>query len=323
MAGAALLLVCLVPVSIAIGSATLDLDVVWNSLVHYDAHDQGHVIVHDMRVPRTVVALLVGAGLAAAGTLMQTVTRNPLAEPGLLGVNSGAALVVALGLYLDPAAPVAAMMGFAFLGATFAGLMTLVLGGAFRQAVDPVRLVLAGVALSVVLGALTSVIVLNNPTIFTNFRNYDAGAVVERDWSLIGGAALALAGASTLALAFARSLDSLSLGPEFARAQGASPRRTWAVACVAIVVLAGAATALAGPISFVGLAAPLLARRVVGPNVRRLMPLAMLFGADLLLAADLIGRTVIRPREVQASIVCALVGAPLFILIVRRGAVRL
>lgn len=317
------ILVMLVPASIAVGSATIPLDVVWKAVSAYDGHDQSHVIVRDIRVPRTAVAIVVGAALGAAGTLMQTVTRNPLAEPGLLGVNSGAALVVAAGLMFAPGASSGSMMLFAFLGAALAGLAALLLGGAFRQSVDPVRLVLAGVAISVVLGALTSVIVLNNAAVFSSFRFYDAGAIIDREWSLIGLATLALALTTALCLVFARSLDSVALGPEFARAQGASPARTWTVASLGIVVLAGSATALAGPISFIGLAAPLLARRIVGPSVQRLLPLSMLFAADLLLAADLLGRTLMHPREVQAAIVCALVGAPLFIVIVRRGTVRL
>ncbi|WP_116115910.1 FecCD family ABC transporter permease [Austwickia chelonae] len=311
-------LAVLVLASLAVGSHHIPLGRVIAAFTAYDASLSDHVLVRDLRVPRTGVAVVVGAALGAAGALTQAVTRNPLAEPGFLGISAGAAVVVALGLVVMPHADVATMILFSFAGAATSGIAVLLLGGAFRETVDPVRLVLAGAALSVVLSAVTGALVINNRAVFESFRYWDSGAVAARPWPLIVTGTVITVLGIVLGLIAAPGLNALALGSELGRAVGASPLLTWSLAGIAVVLLAGTATAIAGPISFVGLAAPMIVRSLLGPDQRRLVPVSALVAADALLLADVLGRAVVPPQEVQASVVCAVIGAPIFIAFARR-----
>lgn len=318
-AAAAALLCFLVVLSLLIGSHSVSPGTAWRALTAYDPGIPDQDVVRLVRLPRTIAGLVVGLALGAAGAMMQAATRNPLAEPGLLGINAGAAAAVVSGMvWLHLTSPVAAVLA-ALVGACLAGSAVLILGGAFRPTPSPVRLVLAGAALSTVLGAITSGVVLSYPAAFRDFRNWDAGAIVHRPWSTIaigcGLAALAL----VLSMVAARSVDALALGHDLGRALGASPRRTWTLVGLCVVLLAGAATSLAGPISFIGLAAPIAGRILVGNRQAVLVPVSAILAATLLMAADVIGRVVIRPDELPASVVAAAAGAPLFILLARRG----
>ncbi len=309
--------------SLFIGSQPVRPDVVADALWHFDPGEQDHVIVVQMRLPRSAVAIVAGLALGAAGAVVQTMTRNPLAEPGLLGINSGAAAAVVSGLVFLRADDPARMILLAIAGAMAAGVVVLLIGGAFFSNADPVRLVLAGAAVSTILGALTSALVMGHPEVFTAFRGWDAGGVSPRPWPLVllGGTALVIG--SILAVASARSLDALALGKEMGRALGASVRRAWLGGGLSIVVLCGAATALAGPIVFLGLAATIAARRLVGGGLARLLPTAALFSVVVLQVSDLVGRVVLRPAELQAGIVCALLGAPFFVALARRSRVTM
>lgn len=318
-AGAAALLLALTTVSLLVGSHTVPATAVWHALTAYQPGDADQDVVRLVRFPRTVAGLVVGLALGAAGAMMQAATRNPLAEPGILGINAGASVAVVAGLvWLHATSPVSAVLA-ALVGATTAGAVVLLVGGAFTPVPSPVRLVLAGAAVSTVLGAFTSGVVLSYPDVFRDFRHWDAGAVVHRPWQTIGiGCALATA---ALALAFvaARSVDTLALGHDLGRALGASPLRTWAMVGTCVVLLSATATSLAGPISFVGLAAPLGARLLVGARQAVVVPVAALLAASLVMVADVVGRLLIRPDEVPAAIVAAAIGAPLFIALARRG----
>lgn len=312
------LLVALAVLSVVVGSRWIEPGVVWQALVAFDPQDDQHLTVRLLRVPRTLLVVTVGAALGVAGAVMQAMARNPLAEPGLLGVNAGAAAAVVAGLLVVGPVAVSGYIWFAFAGAAIAATLVYALGGALSHATNPVRLVLAGAALSVVLGAFTSGVVLNFPRVFETFRFWDAGSFQGRSWDVVPPVVAAVVAGLVLAVCLARPLNALALGPEFSRALGASPRRTWVLAGISVILLARAATAAAGPIAFIGLTAPLVTRALVGPDYRRVLPLSAAVAAIVLLAADIAGRVVVPPSELQAAIVSALIGAPVFIALVRR-----
>lgn len=288
--------------------------------------DEASLVVQQLRLPRAVLGVVVGLALGGAGTLMQALTRNPLAEPGILGVNSGAAAAVVTGLALTAATGgslrgvtgTLASLGFAFLGAGGASVLVLVLGGAFRKGTDPVRLVLAGAALSVVLGAYTSAVMLNQPQIFEAFVHWSVGSLQGRGFDVIWPVSAIVLPALLLACLLGRQLNALALGHELGRSLGADPRLVAWCGGGLVVLLAGAATAAAGPIAFVGLAAPLAVRSLLGPDYRWVLPLSALFAAVLVVVSDVVGRLVLPPSEVETSVIAALIGAPVFIALVRR-----
>ncbi|MGA0541905.1 FecCD family ABC transporter permease [Neotabrizicola sp. VNH66] len=312
-------LAALMLASLMIGARTVPPAQVWAALTAFDPTNDLHLVLRELRLPRSLLALLAGAAFGIAGGVMQAVTRNPLAEPGLLGVNAGAAVAVVLGAAVLGLTTMAQYVWFGFLGAGLAGAAVFLLGRAHQSGTDPVRLVLAGVGLSVVLGALASLMILNGGLeVLDIFRNWGAGALDGRGLVVLLPLSLALLAGGGLALALSPALNALALGAEIGQGLGLRPGRIWAMACLAVMVLAGAATAAAGPIGFAGLVAPHLARALTGPDNRRLLPLSGLFAAILLLSADIIGRVVAVPQEVPAGIVTALLGGPFFVHVVRR-----
>ncbi len=305
--------------SLAIGARSVQQAEVGRALNAYDPANDLHLIVRQLRLPRTVLALTAGAALGMAGAIMQAVTRNPLAEPGLLGINAGAAMAVVLGATALRLTDMRDYVWFGILGAGLAGAVVFLLGRAHRSGTDPVRLVLAGAGVSVVLGAASGLIILNAPMeVLDVFRNWNAGALAERGDGAALLMAVALVPGAAVALGLGRSLNALALGPETGRALGLSPARSWSLACLAVMVLAGSATAAAGPVGFVGLVAPHVARALAGPDNRHVVPLSALFAAAMLTGADILGRIVAPPDEVAAGIVAALLGGPFFIHAVRR-----
>jgi len=305
--------------SLLIGSHPIAFEVVVDALYRPDLHNDEHLIVRELRVPRTLVALLAGLALGAAGTLMQALTRNPLAEPGLLGVNAGAALAVILGVALFGLTQVSQYIPLAFLGAGSAGIAVFLLGQAGAGDSNPVRLVLAGAGLSMLLASLTAILVLNTPPqVYDHFRNWAAGSLAGSSTAALPLPTLAIALGLALAAALMPQLNALALGRDLGRALGVNLRLTWALACVALMLLAGSATAIAGPIGFVGLVAPHLARLLVGPDYRRMLPYAALIAALLLLGADLLGRVLAAPAELAAGTLALLLGGPAFIVLIGR-----
>lgn len=299
-----------------IGTRPIPLGETWNALFHFDATNSDHLLVVHSRIPRTILGLIVGCALGAAGTVMQALTRNPLADPGLLGVNAGAAAAIAAAIAFLGVTDVTGYMWFGLAGAAAAGGAVYLLG--FRGGAGPVRVVLAGAALSVVLLAATQIILINSEDeVFDRFRHWTVGSLQGRGWDVLAPVGL-LAGAGLLAaLALARSLDAAALGEDLSRALGAHPARVWSLAAITIIVLAGAATAGAGPVGFIGLTAPHIARLVAGADHRWVLPYAMLIGAVLVVAADALGRVVAHPGEVAVGIMVALIGAPFFVALVR------
>lgn len=316
--GVALLLLMSV-LSLTLGSRSIDLAQVLDALRHYDRHNDLHLIVREMRVPRTLVAILAGLALGVAGAIMQAVTRNPLAEPGLLGINAGAALAVIIGAVAFHVVTPLAYVWFAFIGAGLAGIAVFIIGQAHSGGNNPIRLVLAGAGLSIMLTSITGIFILNAPTeVFDQFRHWASGSLERSGLEAAAVLAVAVSLGCAVALLIVSNLNILALGKDLGLALGASPRSTWLLACLAVMLLAGAATAGAGPIAFVGLVAPHIVRLLVGPDYRWILPYSGLYAAILLLGADVLGRVVVAPSEIAAGIVALLLGGPFFIAVVRK-----
>jgi iron complex transport system permease protein len=299
--------------SVGLGAKAISWDVLWHAEGSTDA-----VIVLDLRLPRALLAVGVGAALGLAGALMQALTRNPLADPGLLGVNLGASTAVVIAIAYLGITAVTGYVWFAFAGAAAASVVVYVLGATGRAAASPDRLVLAGVAISAVLFAFDSVVLLLDPLAFDQFRFWTVGALAGRRADVLVQVAPFIVAGLLLALCLGRPLNALALGDEAGRALGARVGRTRVLAAVAVTLLSGAATAAAGPIAFVGLTVPHVARMIVGPDQRWVLPYSAVLAAILLLGADLAGRVVVAPDELQVGIVTAVVGAPVFIALCRR-----
>ncbi|WP_306369845.1 iron ABC transporter permease [Nocardiopsis sp. CC223A] len=273
-------------------------------------------VVHS-RVPRTALGILVGAALALAGTLMQGVTRNPLADPGLLGVNAGAAAAVVTATALFGPTSVTGTVWWALPGALAAGLAAYAVGSRGGDA-GLVRLVLAGAVVSAVLMAYVQAIALSMPDTFDSYRYWVVGSLAGRGFDVIAAVLPVIGAGLLLALLTMGGLNALALGEEAATATGANPVWTRSAGLVAGVLLAAGATAAAGPIAFVGLAVPHVVRALVGVDFRLQVPFALLVGPVLLLLADVVGRTVVRPIELMVGVVTAFVGAPVLLYAVRK-----
>jgi iron complex transport system permease protein len=312
------LLVLVTLLSIAVGSKQIPLPTVIDALRHYNEADTDQVIVRSLRVPRTVVGLLVGAALGLSGALMQGITRNPLADPGILGVNGGAALFVVGGIYWFGLSSLTAYVWLAFVGAAAASVAVYFLGSLGQEGVTPVKLALAGAAMTAMLGSLTTALLIGDVDTFDQFRFWSVGSLAGRGPDVARQVAPFILIGIVLALVSGRVLNALSLGDEVAKSLGQRVGLARLFVAVIVVLLCGAATAAAGPIGFVGLTIPHVARLVTGPDYRWILPYSMLMSPILLLGADVLGRIVAEPGELQVGIVTAVIGAPFFIALVRR-----
>ncbi|WP_169337922.1 FecCD family ABC transporter permease [Propionicicella superfundia] len=306
-----------VAVSLAVGSNPIPPARVWEVLVSPDGSFEA-IVVQQHRLPRTLLLLVVGAALGVAGALMQSLTRNPLADPGLLGINAGASLAVVTAVAAAGAVGIAVYLWFAFAGAALAAIAVYLLGGSARTSPTPERLALAGVAISMTISSLVQTVILADQNAFNEFRYWVAGSVEGRGFDILLTVCWFIAAGLMLALALAPALNALALGETTGRALGVNVRRTRALAVVAITLLAGAATAAAGPIMFIGLGVPYLARSVCGPDQRWVLPFTMISAPAVVLAADVVARIVLAPAEVPVGVLAALMGGPVFVLIVRR-----
>lgn len=309
----------------AIASVTLGvLDVSWQDIVgglqgHQDTTAQAAVV---RRVPRTITALLVGAALGISGAVMQGVTRNPLGDPQILGVNAGASLAVVLGIVFLGLTGTFGYIWFAMVGGSVAAVFVYSVGSLGRGGATPLKLALAGVATSAALGSLTSAVLLPRAETMGIVRFWMIGGVGGGSWATLRAVVPFLLAGLLISWASARAMNSLALGDELAAGLGENVVRARLLAALGGVVLAGAATAIAGPIGFVGLIVPHVCRMLIGVDHRWLIPLSGLAGAVLLTVADVVGRLVGGSEEIAVGIITALVGAPFFIYIVRRQKVR-
>jgi iron complex transport system permease protein len=276
------------------------------------------IIVRSLRVPRALIGLSVGIALGVAGALIQGHTRNPLADPGILGVSAGAACAVVIAIFLFRIADPIGYVWFAFAGAAIASVLVFGLSSIGGGTASPLSLVLGGSAVAAFLSSITSAIVLLDQTTLDSFRFWVVGSVAGRGLNVLWAVLPFLVVGLLIALASTPGLNLLTLGEDVARALGANIAANRVVGIIAITLLTGAATAACGPIGFVGLVVPHLARAVTGPDYRWLVPYAGLVGGILLVLCDVIGRVLVRPGELQVGLVLALVGAPFFIALVRR-----
>jgi iron complex transport system permease protein len=303
-------------VSLAVGSRAIPLDTVVRVLVDPDGSDAS-TIVHDLRIPRTLLAIVVGIALGIAGALMQGHTRNPLADPGLLGVEAGAAFAVVIGIYAFGVHDLTGYAWFSLVGAGIASVAVFAIGST-KGGPDPVSLVLAGTAVSALLAAFTQVVVLRDIDTLDAYRFWAVGSVASRGMDVFWEVLPFIVVGLLLAALSSSTLNLLQLGDDVARSLGLSPMRHKAIGVLGVMLLTGAATAACGPVGFVGLVVPHVARFFAGVDYRWVIPYSGFIGGLLLVLADVIGRVVVRPGELQVGIVMALIGGPVFIYLVRR-----
>lgn len=315
-----LLLLLAVLLSLAVGSRPVAPSVVWDALLHGGTSADAQV-VRSLRVPRTVIGVMVGAALAVAGTVLQGITRNPIAEPGILGISQGASMGVVCAIAFLGVHSLTGYVWYAFVGAGVASVLIYAVASSGRGGASPVKLALAGAAMNAFLASLISAVLTTNARALDEFRFWDVGSISGRDAMIAAQVWPFLLAGLLLVLAMARGLDALALGDDIARGLGRNVALLRATGALGATVLTGAAVAAAGPIAFIGLAVPHMARALVGPGHRWLLPVAALLGPVMLLLADVLGRVVVRPAEVPVAVMTALAGVPFLIVLVRRKAV--
>ncbi|SCF25856.1 FecCD family ABC transporter permease [Micromonospora chokoriensis] len=319
-AGAALVLLLTVLASFAVGSRQLGIDQVWHALVAPDGGDAS-TIVRELRMPRTALGLAVGLALAVAGVLFQALTRNPLAEPRILGISAGASFGVVLAISVFGISTLAGYVWFGIAGALVAGLLVFAIATRTRDGASPVTLALVGAALDASLASGVYALLSIDARTFEEYRFWVVGGLSGRDLSVSAQVLPFVLAGLVLAALVARGLDALALGDDVAKGLGHRIGLVRLGGGIAAVLLTGAAVAAAGPVAFVGLAVPHLARALVGADHRWTLVVSALLGPALLLGADIIGRVVAPPGEIPAGIVTALIGAPLLAVLVRRARV--
>ncbi|HYF65549.1 MAG TPA: iron ABC transporter permease, partial [Herpetosiphonaceae bacterium] len=312
-----LLLVLAVVGSVAFGAAEIAPGTVWAAVADFDPESTQHLIIRTLRLPRALVAALVGAALAVSGALMQGLTRNPLADASILGIESGAALAVVAAVSIFKLTSLTAYALFAFAGAGLTAVTVYALGSLGRGGPTPLNLTIAGAVLATLLTSLTTTVLILNQQTLETVRFWLAGSVAGRDLTLLIQAAPYLLGGLGLAFALGRQITTTALGDDVARGLGQRTGWVRAGTAVAVVLLAGGAVAVAGPISFIGLVIPHAVRAFIGADYRWILPYAALCGAIFLIVSDVAARMLLRPLELPVGIMTALIGGPFFVYLVR------
>ena len=307
--------------SLRFGSLEISSQQARDAVFSYDDAVYEQVIVRELRVPRTLIALAVGGSLGIAGTVMQGVTRNPLAGPSILGVSAGASFGVTLAIYVLGVSTPSQFVWFAFPGAALAAIVVFGVASSGRGGATPVRLALAGVVVSALLASWTSALLLLSEETMDLVRFWSVGSVAGRPLDVLWGVLPLMLPAAIACLFLGQQLNVLSMGEESARGLGMNTTRVRLVASALVVVLTGSAVSVAGPIGFVGLATPHIARSLVGSDYRWVLPYSFLLGSILLVLADTTGRVAARPSEIQVGVVMAFIGAPFLIALARRRSV--
>ncbi|MGW0479311.1 FecCD family ABC transporter permease [Nonomuraea sp. NPDC003214] len=306
--------------SITLGSRSIGLPEVLSALGSMDADASfNSTVTLELRVPRTLIGILAGAALGVAGAILQGVTRNPLADTGIMGINSGAAVCVVFAITVLGVRGAGVYVWFAFAGAIAALVLVYAIASLGREGATPVKLALAGAAVTAGLASVTTGVVMTNVDALNELRFWQVGSLAGRYTPILAGVAPFLILGLIASLAFGRTLNGLALGEDLARGLGQHVTRTRVAAFAVVAVLAGAATAACGPIVFVGLVVPHVARFLCGPDYRWILPYSMLLSPIVLLLADVLGRVVVAPDELQVGVVLGVLGAPAFVAIVRYG----
>jgi iron complex transport system permease protein len=310
-----LLVVCFF--SVTLGSRGVGVPTIWKAFTDFDPASASETVIREMRVPRTLIGILAGAALGVSGAILQGVTRNPLADPGIMGINAGAAAFIVFGIMVVGVQGIGGYVWLAFLGAGAATVTVYGIASFGREGATPVKLALAGAAVTAILSSLTSAIVMTNVDALNELRFWQVGSLAGRYMPVFWQTAPFIVLGLFVAMLTGRALNGLALGEDLALALGQRLRRTRLVMFVTVAVLCGAATAACGPIVFVGLVVPHLARFICGPDYRWILPYSLVLTPIVLLGADIIGRLVVSPGELQVGVVLGVLGAPAFIALVR------
>jgi iron complex transport system permease protein len=319
--GSMLLLTLCILASLALGSRYISFHEVINALFHMDSASLNDLVVHE-RIPRTVFGIIAGAALGISGSLMQAITRNPIADPSILGVNTGASLFVVSGIAFFNIHSANQYIWFALAGASVTAVFVYSIGSMGHGGATPIKLALAGGATSAALSSLVSAIILPRTDVMNIFRFWQVGSISGATWEGISCVLPFLIAGMIIALLSAPALNALALGDDVATGLGVRTGMVRLIAASAGVLLCGATTALAGPIGFVGLMVPHAMRLICGPNLRIILPMSAIGGAILLIVSDIIGRLIGSPGELEAGIVTAFLGAPILIIIAMRAKVQ-
>ncbi len=313
-------MLCLVA-SIAYGAADISFSTIYAALTSFDGSTE-QLIIRTVRLPRSLIAMLVGAALAVAGAILQGLTRNPLADPAILGLQSGAALAVVVAVFLFGASSLSAYAGFAFLGTGVAAVLVYFFASLGRGGLTPLNLTIVGAAFTYLAGSLTTAILIVSQRTLDEIRFWLAGSVAGRDFTLFLQVLPYIVTGLVVAFALGRQITTLNLGEDVAK--GLGQRTAWvkAIAAVAVVLLVGSSVAIAGPIWFIGLVVPHIVRFFIGVDYRWVLPYAAVVGAILLLLADITARLLIAPQELPVGVMTAIVGAPFFIYLARSKVTR-
>jgi iron complex transport system permease protein len=311
----ALMLTC--GLSIAVGSRSIEFSAVVDALAGDAPDSTESTVVRDIRIPRTLLGLLVGAALGLSGALLQGVTRNPLADPSIMGLSAGAAAFVVLGISVLGIRELSGYVWLAFAGTAVAALLVYALASVGRAGATPLKLALAGAAVGAGLWSITTGVVMSDLDALDQIRFWQVGSLAGRNMPVLEQVAPFLAVGLVMALICGRALNGLALGEHTAKALGQRVELTRALTLLTVTVLCGAATAACGPIVFIGLIAPHVARAICGPDYRWVLPYCLVLAPLLFLCADVIGRLVVAPGELEVGVVLGVVGAPFFIALVR------
>ncbi|MFI6940561.1 FecCD family ABC transporter permease [Streptomyces sp. NPDC050418] len=321
LTGAAVLALLLaVLLSLAVGARAIAPSAVIDALLHGGESDAAQV-VRELRVPRTMIGLMVGAALALAGTALQGITRNPIADPGILGISQGASVAVVLAIAYAGIHTLTGYVWFAFAGAGLASVAVYAIASSGRGGATPVKLALGGAAINALLVSVTMAVLTTKASALDEFRFWQVGSIAGRGSDVVGQVWPFLLVGVVLVFSVARGLDALALGEDVAKGLGQRVATVRIVGGLGATVLTGVGVAAAGPIAFIGLAVPHIARAVVGSDHRWVLPMAALIGPVMLLVSDVIGRVVFPPSEVPAGVMTALIGVPFLVTLVRRKAV--
>lgn len=307
--------------SLAVGARFIDFREVVETLIYSRKTTINEIVVHE-RIPRTVFGMIAGAALGVSGALMQSITRNPIADPSILGVNTGASLFVVGGIAFFQISSSNEYILFALVGAALTSIFVYTIGSLGKGGATPIKLALAGVATSAALSSLVSAIILLRNDVMNSVRFWQVGSISGATWEGIFSVVPFIAFGLLIVTFLAPSLDALSMGDDIATGLGVRTGLVRLVAAFAGVLLCGATTALAGPIGFVGIMVPHTMRLICGPNLKRIIPMSAIGGAVLLLVADILGRVIGSPSEVEAGVITAFVGAPILITIAMKAKVR-
>lgn len=311
------LLVAGLAVSITLGAADIDVATVYAAIFRYDETLFDHLIIRTVRLPRVIAGVVIGASLAVAGAIMQGLTANPLASPSILGINAGASFAVVLGVYLLGSPPLLTYGFLAIAGAAAAAIIVYTLGSLGRGGTTPVKLTLAGVIFATFTSAFTTAILVLDQDTLDQIRFWTVGSLAGRDWEIIQWMSPIVVVGMVGGLLMSRQITTISLGDDIAKGLGQNTAVVKAISAIMVILLAGGAVAIAGPVGFVGLVIPHVVRAICGVDYRWILPYSAVMGGLLVTLADSMGRIVLRPQEVPIGVMLAFVGAPFFIYLAR------